>query len=95
MAPISSSIWTFRFNLSLRKKTSKYTEKDATAIRKHFHHNDHCCSVDNFDIVGIAVNDFHLKLKESSLRHVLTSYKNRCRYTFSIMILEKLFWNNQ
>ena len=41
--------------------------KDATAIRKHCHQNEHCCSVDNFEIAGTAVNDFHLKLKESLL----------------------------
>ena len=39
------------------------TEKDATAIRKHCHQNEHHCSVDNFEIVGTAVIDFHSKLK--------------------------------
>ena len=48
----------------LRKKALKYT-KDATAIRKHFYDNEHCCAMDNFEIVGTAVDDFHLKLKES------------------------------
>ena len=47
-----------------RKKALKCT-KDATAIRKHFHDNEHCCGMDNFEIVGTAVDDFHLKLKES------------------------------
>ena len=45
----------------------KYTEIDATAIRTHCHQNEHRCSVDNFEIVATAVNDFHLKLKESLL----------------------------
>ena len=36
-------------------------------LRKHCHQNEHRCSVDNFEIVGTAVNDFHLKLKESLL----------------------------
>ena len=50
-----------------KEKALKYTEKDATAIRKHCHQNEHRCSVYNFEIVGTDVNDFHLKLKESLL----------------------------
>ena len=46
------------------KERNMYTEKDATAIRKHCHQNKYCCSVNNFEIVGTAVNDFHLKSKE-------------------------------
>ena len=49
------------------KALLKYTGKDATTIRKHCHENKYCCSMDNFEIVGTAVNDFHLKLKESLL----------------------------
>ena len=46
------------------EKAIKYTEKDATTIRKHCHENKHLSSMDNFEIVGTAVNDSHLKLKE-------------------------------
>ena len=53
--------------LVLREKSLKYTEKDATAIRKHCHENKHCRNIENFEIVGTAVNYFHLKLKESLL----------------------------
>ena len=53
--------------LVLTEKALKYTGKDTTTIRKHCHENKHCCSMDNFEIVGTAVNDFHLKLKESLL----------------------------
>ena len=49
----------------LTEKPWKYTEKDATSIRKHCYENKRRCSVDNFEIVGTAVNDFHLELKES------------------------------
>ena len=49
----------------LTEKGLKYTEKEAAAIRKDCHENKQHCSVDNFDIVSTAVNDFHLKLKES------------------------------
>ena len=51
----------------LTEKALNYEEKDTTAIRKHCHENKHSCSLDNFEIVGTAVNDFHLKLKESLL----------------------------
>ena len=36
----------------LKEKTLKYTEKDATTIRKRCHQNEHLCSVDNFAIVS-------------------------------------------
>ena len=39
----------------LTEKALKYTEKDETAIRKHYHQNEHCCTVDNFEIAGTAV----------------------------------------
>ena len=51
----------------LSEKALKYTEKDARAIRKHCYENKHCCNVDNFQIVGTVVNDFHLKLKQTLL----------------------------
>ena len=44
----------------------------------------------NFEIVGTAVNDFHLKLKES-----LLILKMKPPYTFVLMILDMLFGNNQ
>ena len=47
------------------EKALEYTEKDVTAIRKHCYQNKKRCCVDNFEIVATAVNDFHLKLKES------------------------------
>ena len=53
--------------LVLTEQVLKYTEKDATAIRKHCHENKHRCNVDNVEIVGTVVNDFHLKLKGSLL----------------------------
>ena len=52
----------------LTEKALKHIEKDATETRKYCHENKHRCSVDNFEIVGTAVNDFHLKLKELILK---------------------------
>ena len=45
----------------------KYTKKDATAIRKHCYQHQHNSRLDNFQVLGNAVNNFHLKLKESLL----------------------------
>lgn len=42
------------------EKTFKHREKEATAIRKHCHQNEHRCSKHNFETVGAAVNDFYL-----------------------------------
>ena len=49
----------------LAEKALKYREKDATGMRKYCYENKHRCSKDNFQIVVIAVNDFHLKLKKT------------------------------
>ena len=49
------------------EKTLKYREKKCDSNQKHCLSNEHRCSVNNFEIVGTAVNDFKLKLKESLL----------------------------
>ena len=36
-------------------------------MRKYCYENKHRCSKDNFQIVVTAVNDFHLKLKQTLL----------------------------
>ena len=41
--------------------------KDATAIRKHCHNLDNLANIDNFSILGNAMNNYHLSLKESFL----------------------------
>ena len=44
-------------------KALKYTEKDATAIRKQCYQHQHNNRLDNFQVLGNAVNNFHLQLK--------------------------------
>ena len=56
----------------LTEKPLKYNEKDATAIRKHSHNENHLCENSNFKIIGSASNGFFLKLKESFL---ITKFK--------------------
>ena len=51
----------------LTEKNLKYTEKDATAIRKHCHNHGHTADTSCFSLAGNAANKHHLKLKESLL----------------------------
>ena len=48
-------------------KPLRYSDKDATSIRKHSHHSNHPTELSDFTIIGNASNNFHLKLKESLL----------------------------
>ena len=48
-------------------KSLKYNEKDATAVRKHCQHQQHTANPDNFAILGNAISNYHLSLKESLL----------------------------
>ena len=48
-------------------KALRYSDKDATAIRKHCHHQNHVNCTDDFKIVGNSVNNYFLQLKESLL----------------------------
>ena len=63
----------------LTEKALKYTEKDATAIRKHCHESKHRCSVDNFEIVGTAVNDFYCK-------RIFVNFKNEAMLKYRTRI---------
>ena len=49
------------------EKPLRYSDKDANTIRKHCHSLDHLASIDNFSILGNAMNNYHLPLKESLL----------------------------
>ena len=44
--------------LILTEKPLKYNEKDATAIRKHSHNENHLCKSCNFKTIGILSNGF-------------------------------------
>ena len=77
----------------LTEKPWKYTEKDATAIRKHCHENKYRCSVDNFEIVGTAVSDFHLKLKESLLILKMNPGLNIVQESMPLYLFDNDSWN--
>ena len=76
------------------EKVLKYTEKDATAIRKHVHEDKLRCSVDNFEIVGTAVNDFHLKLKESLLILKMKPCLNIAQESMALCLFGNDSWND-
>ena len=63
-------------------KVLKYTEKDATAIQEHCYQHQHNRCLDKFQVLGNAVNNFHLQLKESLLilkmKPSLNLPKNQC-----------------
>ena len=46
-------------------KALRYSDKDATAIRKHCHHQNHVSCANNFKIMRNSVNNYFLQLKES------------------------------
>ena len=48
-------------------KTLRYSDKDATAIRKQCHHQNHVNCTDNFKIMWNSVSNYFLQLKESLL----------------------------
>ena len=68
-------------------------QSDATAIRKHCHQNEHRCSVDNLEIVGTAVNDFHLKLKESLLISKVKQWLNIAQESMPLYLFDNGSWN--
>ena len=72
----------------LTNKALKYTEKDATVIRKHCHQCEHYCTVDNFKIVGNATNDFYLKLKESLLILKMKPSLNIAQESIPLLLFE-------
>ena len=48
-------------------KASRYSDKDATAIHKHCHHQNHSKCTDNLKIMGNSGNNCFLQLKEALL----------------------------
>ena len=51
----------------LTEKPSKYSNKDAAALGKHCHQNNHQADCFCFTLIGSASSNFRLKLKESLL----------------------------
>ena len=72
----------------LTEKNLKYTEKDATAIRKHCHNHCHTADTSCFSLVGNAANKYHLKLKESLLILKMKASLNVANKSMPLHLLE-------
>ena len=73
----------------LTEKPSKYNDKDATAIRKHCHQNNHLADSSSFTLIGRASNNFHLKLKESPLILKLNPSLNVAKESMPLYLFDK------
>ena len=74
--------------LILTEKNLKYTEKDATGIRKHYHNHGHTAYTSCSSLVGNAANKYHLKLKESFLMLKIKPSLNVARESMSLHLFE-------
>ena len=72
----------------LTEKLSKYNDKDATAIKKHCHQNNHKADSSCFTLIGSASNNFHLKLKESLLILKLKLSLNMARESMPLCLFD-------
>ena len=72
-------------------KALRYCDKDATAIRKHCHHQNHVNCTDNFKIMGNSVNNYFLQLKESLLISKLKPSLNVAKESMSLYLFDNDF----
>ena len=72
-------------------KALRYSDKDATAIRKHCHHQNHVNCTDNFKIMGNSVNNYFLQLKESLLILKLKPSLNVAKESMSLHLFDNDF----
>ena len=72
-------------------KPVRYSDKDATSIRKHCHSVDHLASIDNFSILGNALNNYHLSLKESLLILKLKPSSNVAKVSIPLYLFDNDF----
>ena len=70
------------------EKPLRYSDNNATAIRKHCHSLDHLASIDNFSILGNAMNNYHLSLEESLLFLKLKPSLNVAKESISLYLFD-------
>lgn len=70
-------------------KLLKYTEKSATAIRKHCYQHQHNSRLDNLKVLANAINNVHLQLKESLLILKIKSSLNFAKESMSLYLFDK------
>ena len=71
-----------------RGKPLRYRNKDATAIRKHCHSLGHLGSIDNFSILGNAMNNYHLSLKETLMIFKLKPSLNASKESIPLYLFD-------
>ena len=69
-------------------KPLTYSDKDATAIRKHCHSVDILASIDSFSKLINAMNNYHLSLKEYLLIFKLKSSLNVAKESFPLYLFD-------
>ena len=69
-------------------KPLNYSDKDATTIRKHCHSLDNLASIDNFSILGNAVNNYLMSRKESPLIFKLKPSLNVANKSFPLYLFD-------
>ena len=72
-------------------KALRYSNKDATAMRKHCHYQTHFNCTDNFKIMRNSVNNYFLQLKESLLILRLKSSLNVAKETMPLYLFDNDF----
>ena len=69
-------------------KRLRYNDQDATAIKRHCYSLDHLASIGNFSILGNAMNNRHLSLKESLLIFKLKRSLNVAKESIPLYLLD-------
>ena len=77
--------------ISLHRQSVNYSDKDATAIRKHCHHQNHFNCTDNFMIMRNSVKNYFLQLKESLLILKLKPSLNAAKESMPLYLFENVF----
>ena len=72
-------------------KALRYSDKDATTICKHCHHQNHINCTDNFKIMGNSVNIYFLQLKESLLILKLKPSLNVAKESMTLYLFDNGF----
>ena len=70
-------------------KSLKYNEEDTAAISKHCHHQQHVADLFKLTIFENALNNYHLKLKESSLILKSKPSLNIAKESMSLLLPDK------
>ena len=66
----------------------KYTEKNTTEVRKDCYQHQHNSRLDNFQVLGNNVHNFHLQLKESLLTSKMKPSLNTAKESIPLCLFD-------